>query len=147
MTSYGTILIPVPLEQAASVLREVCTAGYATPAGPRFCLAHPDRFVDGNGVFALAGPISAELGVPVLAAFQYDGDRLELEVWRDGVRAHRYDSWPDCDDESAPLRMPSRGSTCTAASARPASSSPPSSSGPNSPPSRPARPSPRPSLG
>ncbi|MET7486782.1 hypothetical protein [Streptomyces sp. NPDC005538] len=101
MTTYGTILIPVPLEQAAPVLREVCTAGYATPAGPRFCLAHPDRFVDGNGVFALAGPISAELGVPVLAAFQYDGDRLELEVWRDGVRAHRYDSWPDRDDESA----------------------------------------------
>lgn len=37
----------------------------------------------------------------MLAAFQYDGDRLELEVWRDGVRAHRYDSWPDRDDESA----------------------------------------------
>ncbi|MFJ9894788.1 hypothetical protein ACIQPR_15850 [Streptomyces sp. NPDC091280] len=100
MTTYGTILIPVPLEQAAPVLREVCAAGYATPAGPGFCLAHPDRFVGGNGVFALAGPISAELGVPVLAAFQYDGDRLELEVWRDGVRAHRYDSWPDRDDES-----------------------------------------------
>lgn len=101
MTTYGTILIPVPLEQAAPVLREVCTAGYATPAGPTFCLAHPDRFVDGNGVFALAGPITAELGVPVLAAFQYDGDRLELEVWRDGVLAQRYDSWPDRDDESA----------------------------------------------
>ncbi|MFE2473098.1 hypothetical protein [Streptomyces mirabilis] len=74
MTTYGTILIPVPLEQAAPVLCEVCTAGYATPAGPRFCLAHPDRFVDGNGVFALAGPISAESSVPVLAALQYDGD-------------------------------------------------------------------------
>ncbi|MGW2488352.1 hypothetical protein ACWCV9_14190 [Streptomyces sp. NPDC001606] len=37
----------------------------------------------------------------MLAAFQYDGDRLELEVWRDGVRAHRYDSWPVRDDETA----------------------------------------------
>ncbi|WP_405736352.1 hypothetical protein OG607_44685 [Streptomyces sp. NBC_01537] len=101
MTTYGTILIPVPLEQAAAVLRQVCAAGYATPAGPRFCLVHPDRFVDENNVFALAGPISAELGAPVLAAFQYDGDRLELEVWRDGVRAHRYDSWPGRDDEAA----------------------------------------------
>ncbi|MEV7976433.1 hypothetical protein [Streptomyces sp. NPDC086519] len=101
MTTYGTILIPVPLEQATPVLREVCPAGYATPAGPRFCLVHPDRSVDENNVFALAGPISAELGAPVLAAFQYDGDRLELEVWRDGVRAHRYDSWPDRDDEAA----------------------------------------------
>ncbi|MGW4519108.1 hypothetical protein ACWEO4_46250 [Streptomyces sp. NPDC004393] len=100
MTTYGTMLIPVPLERAAPVLREVCAAGYATPAGPRFCLAHPDRFVDENDVFALAGPISTELRVPVLAAFQYDGDRLELEVWRDGVRAHRYDSWPDRDDAS-----------------------------------------------
>ncbi|GGY11919.1 hypothetical protein GCM10010510_67310 [Streptomyces anandii JCM 4720] len=101
MTTYGTILIPVPLEQAAPALREVCAAGYATPAGPRFCLVHPDRSVADNGVFALAGPISAELGAPVLAAFQYDGDRLELEVWRDGARAHRYDSWPVRDDESA----------------------------------------------
>ncbi|MFE5143172.1 hypothetical protein ACFRDV_36930 [Streptomyces fagopyri] len=100
MTTYGTILIPKPLEQAALVLGEFCAAGYATPAGPRFCLAHPDRFVDENDVFTLAGPISAELGVPVLAAFQYDGDRLELEVWRDGVRAHRYDSWPDRDAEN-----------------------------------------------
>lgn len=100
MTTYGTMLIPVPLEQAAPVLREVCTAGYAISAGPRFCLVHPDRFVDENDVFALAGPVSAELGAPVLAAFQYDGDRLELEVWRDGVRAHRYDSWPDRDDEA-----------------------------------------------
>ncbi|MGQ5639043.1 MULTISPECIES: hypothetical protein [unclassified Streptomyces] len=101
MTTYGTILIPVPLEQAAPVLREVCAAGYATPAGPRFCLVHPDRSVDDNSVFTLAGPISAELCAPVLAAFQYDGDRLGLEVWRDGARAHRYDSWPDRDDESA----------------------------------------------
>lgn len=100
MTTYGTILIPVPLEQAAPVLREVCAAGYATPAGPGFCIAHPDRFVDENDVFTLAGPISTELGVPVLAAFQYDGDRLELEVWRDGVRAHRYDSYPDRNDAS-----------------------------------------------
>jgi hypothetical protein len=100
VTTYGTILIPVPLERAAPVLREVCAAGYATPAGPRFCLAHPDRFVDENDVFTLAGPISTELSVPVLAAFQYDGDRLKLEVWRDGVRAHRYDSWPDRDDAS-----------------------------------------------
>ncbi|MGW4675290.1 hypothetical protein [Streptomyces sp. NPDC004324] len=105
MTTYGTILIPVPLGQAAPVLHKVCTAGYATPAGPRFCLVHPDRFVDGNGVFALAGPVSAALGVPVLAAFQYDGDRLELEVWRDGVRAHRYDSWPDRDEKN-PNREP-----------------------------------------
>ncbi|TXS60763.1 hypothetical protein EAO69_41230 [Streptomyces sp. me109] len=105
MTTYGTILIPVPLGQAAAVLRKVCKAGYATPAGPGFCLAHPDRFVDGNGAFALAGPVSAELGVPALAAFQYDGDRLELEVWRDGVRAHRYDSWPDRDEEN-PNRAP-----------------------------------------
>ncbi|MFJ4525430.1 hypothetical protein ACIP4Y_31500 [Streptomyces sp. NPDC088810] len=101
MATYGTILIPVPLEQAAPVLREVCAAGYATPAGPGFCLVHPDRFVDENDVFALAGPISAAVGAPVLAAFQYDGDRLELEVWRDGVRAHRYDSWPGRDDEDA----------------------------------------------
>jgi hypothetical protein len=101
VTTYGTILIPVPLEKAAPVLREVCAAGYAIPAGPRFCLVHPDRSVDDNSVFALAGPISAELGAPVLAAFQYDGDRLELEVWRDGARAHRYDSWPGRDDESA----------------------------------------------
>ncbi|MER6359115.1 hypothetical protein ABT186_46930, partial [Streptomyces sp. NPDC001634] len=82
MASYGTMLIRMPLGQAAPVLREVCAAGYATSAGPRFCLVHPDRSVDDNGVFALAGPISAELGAPVLAAFQYDGDRLELEVWR-----------------------------------------------------------------
>lgn len=101
MSTYGTILIPVPLEQVAPVLGEVCAAGYATSAGPGFCLAHPDRFVDGNHVFAVAGPISAQLGVPVLAAFQYDGDRLELEVWRDGVRAHRYDSWPGRDGENA----------------------------------------------
>ncbi|MER5596443.1 hypothetical protein [Streptomyces sp. NPDC002265] len=101
MTTYGTILIPVPLERAAPVLREVCAAGYAIPAGQGFCLVHPDRSVDDNDVFALAGPISAELGVPVLAAFQYDGDRLELEVWRDGVRDHRYDSWPIRDDEDA----------------------------------------------
>ncbi|MEU7303765.1 hypothetical protein [Streptomyces sp. NPDC007206] len=101
MTTYGTMLIPVPLEQAAPVLREVCAAGYAIPAGPSFCLVHPDRSVVDNSVFALAGPISAELGAPVLAAFQYDGDRLELEVWRDGERAHRYDSWPVRDDESA----------------------------------------------
>ncbi|MEU3843633.1 hypothetical protein AB0E88_26775 [Streptomyces sp. NPDC028635] len=101
MTTYGTILIAAPLEQAAPVLGGVCTAGYAIPAGPRFCLVHPDRSVDDNSVFALAGPISAELGAPVLAAFQYDGDRLELEVWRDGLRAHRYDSWPVRDDESA----------------------------------------------
>lgn len=101
MTTYGTILIPVPLDRAAPVLREVCAAGYAIPAGPGFCLVHPDRSVDENGVFALAGPISAELGAPVLAAFQYDGDRLELEIWRDGVRAHRYDSRPGWDDEAA----------------------------------------------
>ncbi|MFD5582769.1 hypothetical protein ACFWII_03045 [Streptomyces sp. NPDC127063] len=101
MSTYGTILIPVPLEQAAPVLREVCAAGYALPAGSSFCLVHPDRSVPGNGVFALAGPLSAELGAPVLAAFQYDGDRLELEVWRDGRRAHRYDSWPVRDDETA----------------------------------------------
>ncbi|MEU2773037.1 hypothetical protein ABZ646_08905 [Streptomyces sp. NPDC007162] len=101
MTTYGTILIPAPLEQAAPVLREVCAAGYATHAGPGFCLVHPDRSVDRNGVFALAGPISAALDAPVLAAFQYDGDRLELEVWRAGVRAHRYDSWPGRDDEAA----------------------------------------------
>ncbi|MEW2272820.1 hypothetical protein GTY41_43460 [Streptomyces sp. SID685] len=100
MTTYGTILIPVPLERAAPVLREVCAAGYATPAGPSFCLAHPDRFVGENDVFTLAGPISTKLSVPVLAAFQYDGDRLKLEVWRDGVRAHRYDSRPDRDDAS-----------------------------------------------
>lgn len=99
MSTYGTMLIPVPLEQAVPVLREVCAAGYATPAGPGFCLVHPDRFLDENDVFALAGPIGAALGVPVLAAFQYDGDRLELEVWRDGVRAHRYDSWPGRDGE------------------------------------------------
>ncbi|MEW2303013.1 hypothetical protein AB0958_24070 [Streptomyces sp. NPDC006655] len=37
----------------------------------------------------------------MLAAFQYDGDRLESEVWRAGVRAHRYDSWPGRDDEIA----------------------------------------------
>ncbi|MGW1880172.1 hypothetical protein [Streptomyces sp. NPDC001975] len=101
MTTYGTILIPAPLEQAAPVLRGVCAAGYATPAGPGFCLVHPDRSVDENSVFALAGPISSELGAPVLAAFQYDGDRLELEIWRDGVLAHRYDSWPGRDDEDA----------------------------------------------
>ena len=102
MATYGSILIPLPLEQAASVLREVCVAAYAAPAGPAFCLLHPDRFIDGNGVFSLAGPVSAALGVPVLAAFQYDGDRLELEVWRDGVRAYRYDSWPGVrDDEPA----------------------------------------------
>ncbi|MEU9238752.1 hypothetical protein [Streptomyces sp. NPDC048385] len=101
MTTYGTILIPAPLEQAAPVLRKTCAAGYATSAGPGFCLVHPDRSLDENGVFALAGPISAELGAPVLAAFQYDGDRLELEVWRGGVRAHRYDSWPDRDDDAA----------------------------------------------
>ncbi|MEU4086821.1 hypothetical protein [Streptomyces aureus] len=101
MTTYGTILIPLPLSQAAPVLGELCAAGYALPAGPRFCLAHPDRSVDDNGVFALAGPISAALGTPVLAAFQYDGDRLELEVWRDGTRAHRYDSWPVRDDDDA----------------------------------------------
>ncbi|MGJ5755759.1 hypothetical protein FB563_7069 [Streptomyces puniciscabiei] len=101
MTTYGTMLIPVPLEEAAHILREARAAGYAIPAGPGFCLVHPDRSVDDNSVFALAGPISAELGAPVLAAFQYDGDRLELEVWRGGVRAHRYDSWPDRDDESA----------------------------------------------
>ncbi|MFD8813982.1 hypothetical protein ACFV23_21415 [Streptomyces sp. NPDC059627] len=101
MTTYGTILIPLPLEQAAPVLREVCAAGFATSAGAGFCLVHPDRSVDENSVFALAGPISAELGAPVLAAFQYDGDRLELEVWRDGVRAHRYDSWPERDGEAA----------------------------------------------
>jgi len=102
VTTYGTMLIPLPLEQAAPVLREICAAGYAAPAGPGFCLLHPDRFVDGNGVFALAGPVSGALGVPVLAAFQYDGDRLELEVWRDGVRAHRYDSSPhDRDDKPA----------------------------------------------
>ncbi|MFF3001153.1 hypothetical protein ACFVTC_42600 [Streptomyces sp. NPDC057950] len=93
-------MIPVPLERAAPVLRAVCAAGYATPAGPRFCLAHPDRFVEENDVFTLAGVISTELSVPALAAFQYDGDRLELEAWRDGVRAHRYDSWPDRHDAS-----------------------------------------------
>ncbi|MPY30943.1 hypothetical protein FNH09_06325 [Streptomyces adustus] len=102
MTTYGTILIPVPLQQATPVLRKVCAVGYALPAGPTFSLVHPDRSVDDNDVFALAGPISAGLGVPVLAAFQYDGDRLELEVWRDGVRAHRYDSWPKRDDRDAP---------------------------------------------
>ncbi|MFG2949621.1 hypothetical protein [Streptomyces adustus] len=102
MATYGTILIPVPLEQASPVLREACAVGYAHPAGAGFCLVHPDRSVDDNDVFALAGPISAQLGVPVLAAFQYDGDRLELEVWRDGVRAHRYDSWPKRDDRDAP---------------------------------------------
>lgn len=101
MASYGTMLIRMPLGQAAPVLREVCAAGYATPAGPRFCLVHPDRSVDDNGVFTLAGPISAELGAPVLTAFQYDGDRLELEVWREGVRAHRYDSRPHWDEEIA----------------------------------------------
>ncbi|MGW3634834.1 hypothetical protein ACWD7F_32600 [Streptomyces sp. NPDC005122] len=90
----------MPLERAAPVLRAVCAAGYATPAGPRFCLAHPDRFVEENDVFTLAGVISTELSVPALTAFQYDGDRLELEVWRDGVRAHRYDSWPDRHDAS-----------------------------------------------
>ena len=99
MSTYGTMLIPVPLGQAVPVLREVCAAGYAIPAGPGFCLLHPDRFIDGNNVFALAGPISAALGVPVLAAFQYDGDRLELEVWRAGARAHRYDSWPGWESE------------------------------------------------
>ncbi|CAG6393844.1 hypothetical protein NMG29_04715 [Streptomyces cocklensis] len=101
MTTYGTILIPMPLEQAAPVLRAVCAAGYATAAGPGFCLAHPDRFVEGNDIFSLAGPISSGSGVPVLAAFQYDGDRLELEVWRDGVRAHRYDSRPPRGDDDA----------------------------------------------
>lgn len=99
MSTYGTLLVPVPLEQAAPVLREVCAAGYALPAGPGFCLVHPDRFVDRNDVFALAGPVAAALGVPVLAAFQYDGDRLELEVWRAGGRAHRYDSRPGWDGE------------------------------------------------
>lgn len=101
MATYGTLLIPVPLDRAAPVLREVCVAGYAAPAGPGFCLVHPDRFIDGNDAFSLAGPVSGALGVPVLAAFQYDGDRLELEVWRDGVRAHRYDSAPGRDDEVA----------------------------------------------
>jgi hypothetical protein len=101
VTTYGTLLIPVPLERATPVLRGLCSAGYATSAGPGFCLVHPDRSVDDNSVFDLAGPISIEVAAPVLAAFQYDGDRLELEVWRDGVRAHRYDSWPGRDDESA----------------------------------------------
>ncbi|WP_019064505.1 hypothetical protein [Streptomyces prunicolor] len=102
MATYGTLLIPLPLDRAVPVLREVCAAAYAAPAGPGFCLVHPDRFLDGNGVFSLAGPVSAALGVPVLAAFQYDGDRLELEVWRDGVRAYRYDSSPyDRDDKPA----------------------------------------------
>ncbi|MEV6513152.1 hypothetical protein [Streptomyces sp. NPDC051642] len=102
MATYGTLLIPLPLEQAAPVLHEVCVAAYAAPAGPGFCLVHPDRLIDGNGVFGLAGPVSAALGVPVLAAFQYDGERLELEVWRDGGRAYRYDSSPyDRDDKPA----------------------------------------------
>ncbi|MGH1554201.1 hypothetical protein ACRAWF_26465 [Streptomyces sp. L7] len=101
MSTYGSLLIPLPLDRAAPVLREVCAAAYAAPAGPRFCLVHPNRFIDGNGVFSLAGPVGGALGVPVLAAFQYDGDRLELEVWRDGVRAHRYDSCPDRDDKGA----------------------------------------------
>jgi hypothetical protein len=70
VSTYGTMLIPTPLEQAVPVLREVCTAGYAIPAGPKFCLLHPDRFIDENDVFALAGPISAASGIPVLAAFQ-----------------------------------------------------------------------------
>ncbi|SHN08837.1 hypothetical protein [Actinacidiphila paucisporea] len=43
MTTYGTMVVPVPLGRAASVLRELCAAGYATSAGPRFCLVHPDR--------------------------------------------------------------------------------------------------------
>jgi hypothetical protein len=102
VATYGSLLIPVPLDRAAPVLREVCGAAYAAPAGPGFCLVHPDRFIDGNGVFELAGPVSGALGAPVLAAFQYDGDRLELEVWRDGVRAYRYDSSPyDWDGEAA----------------------------------------------
>ncbi|MGX9890231.1 hypothetical protein [Streptomyces sp. NPDC002276] len=101
MSTYGSLLIPVPLDRAAPVLREVCPAAYAAPAGPGFCLVHPDRFIDGNDVFSVAGPVAGALGVPVLAAFQYDGDRLELEVWRDGARAYRYDSWPDRDDEGA----------------------------------------------
>ncbi|WP_405949025.1 hypothetical protein OG588_23455 [Streptomyces prunicolor] len=99
MATYGTLLIPLPLDRAAPVLREVCVSAYAAPAGPGFCLVHPDRFIDGNGAFSVAGPVSAALGVPVLAAFQYDGDRLELEVWRDGVRAYRYDSWPGVQDD------------------------------------------------
>jgi hypothetical protein len=106
LTTYGTMLIPLPLHRAEPALREVCAAGYGLPAGPGFCLLHPDRSIDGNSVFALAGPLSARAGTPVLAAFQYDGDRLELEVWRDGLRVHRYDSWPlrdDPDADDAPL--------------------------------------------
>ncbi|NEB02726.1 hypothetical protein [Streptomyces sp. SID13726] len=100
MSTYGTMLIPLPLEEAAPVLREVCASGYAISAGPGFCLLHPDRFTDDNGVFELAGPVSARLPVPVLATFQYDGNWLKLEVWRDGVRAHRYESDPDRDDQT-----------------------------------------------
>ncbi|RAG83122.1 hypothetical protein DN069_23715 [Streptacidiphilus pinicola] len=102
MSTYGTMLIPLPLHRAVPALREICAAGYALPAGPGFCLLHPDRFVADNGVLSLAGPLSARLDVPVLAAFQYDGDRLELEVWRAGARSHRYDSWPGRDDDDAP---------------------------------------------
>lgn len=101
MATYGTMLIPLPLGRSAPVLREFCAAGYATSAGPGFCLLHPDRSVDGNHVLVLAGPVSAKLGTPVLAAFQYDGDRLELEVWRDGVLAYRYDSRPNWDERTA----------------------------------------------
>lgn len=38
----------------------------------------------------------------MLAAFQYDGDRLEWEARRVGARAHRYDSWPVGEFARAP---------------------------------------------
>jgi hypothetical protein len=77
------------------VVSELCAAGYGVSAGLRFCLIYPDRSIEDNNSFALAGPISQRLEVPVLAAFVYDSDTLEMEVHRSGTLVHAYHSWPD----------------------------------------------------
>lgn len=95
MASNGNLLVPAPLAHVAPTVSELCAAGYGVSAGPRFCLIYPDRSIEGNNSFALAGPISERLGMPVLATFVYDSDTLEMEVSRDGTLVHSYHSWPD----------------------------------------------------